>query len=53
MQLTDANNVELKASLQQFLLDLLRDAVETNMAPRENSVPLGHCCGHSGLVMIA
>jgi len=50
---TDADDIELEASLQQLLLDLLRDAVETNVASGEDSVPLGHRRGHGGLVTVA
>lgn len=35
--LTNANNVELKSTLQQLALNLRRDAVETNMAARGDS----------------
>jgi hypothetical protein len=50
---TDADNVELESSLQQLLLDLLRDAVETNMASREDSVSFRHRRGHDGLESVA
>ena len=53
MEPTDADDIELEASLQQLLLDLLRDAVETNVASGEDSVPLGHRRGHGGLVTVA
>lgn len=45
-KLTNANDIELETSLQQLLLDLGGDGVETNMAPWEHSVPLRHGCGH-------
>ena len=50
---TDTDDIELEPSLQQLLLDLLRDAVETNVASGEDGVPFGHRCGHGGLVMVA
>lgn len=43
---TNTDDIELKASLQQFLLDLLGNAVETNVASWEHSVPLRHRHGH-------
>lgn len=46
MQLTDADDIELEASLQQLLLDLLGDAVKTYVASWEDRVPLRHCHGH-------
>lgn len=46
MQPTDANDIELKASLEEFLLDLLSDAVKTNVASWEDGIPLRHCHGH-------
>ncbi len=47
-ELTDADDIELESSLQQLLLDLLRDAIKTNMASREDSIPLRHGHGHLG-----
>jgi len=38
----------LKTSLEEFLLDLLSDAVETNVASWEDGIPLRHCHGHDG-----
>lgn len=38
IQHTNADDVELKATLQQLLLDLRGDAVETNMASGEDCV---------------
>jgi len=49
--LTDADDVELEPSLQQLLLDLLCDAVETDVASGENGIPLHalrHCGRHRG-----
>lgn len=43
---TNTDDIELEASLEQLLLNLLGDAVETNVASREDSIPLGHCHGH-------
>ena len=50
-QRTNADNVELKSSLEQLLLDLRCDAVETNVASREHGVPLVHGHGHIGLAV--
>jgi len=44
--LTDADDIELKTSLQQLLLNLLGDTIETNMAPREDSIPWGRRRSH-------
>jgi hypothetical protein len=49
----DANHIELEASLQQLLFNLLSDAVKTNMASGENSVSLGHCGRHDGPPAVA
>ena len=43
---TDANDIELEASLQQLLLNLLGDAVETNVASGKDSIALRHCHSH-------
>ena len=47
-QLTNTNDVELETSLQQLLLYLRCDAVETDVAPREHSILLLHHlrCSH-------
>lgn len=45
---TNTDDVELETSLEELLLDLLGDAVETNMASREDSVSLIHCRSHIG-----
>lgn len=37
-RLTNANNIELKAPLQELLLDLGGDAVETNVALGEDAL---------------
>lgn len=48
--LTDTHDIKLKSTLQEFLLDLGGDAVETDMAAREDgarrSCNVG-CRGHS------
>jgi len=49
---TDADDVELKASFQQLLLDLLRDRIETNVAPWEHGVSLRHCHGHVAVQLV-
>lgn len=46
---TNADDVELETSLEQLLLDLRGDAVETDVASGENSIPLVHGRGHFGL----
>ncbi len=51
-QLTDTDDIELETSLQQLLLDLLGDAIKTNMASREDRVPLGHCHRHGARVAV-
>ena len=45
---TNADDIELEASLQQLLLDLLGDAVEADVASGEYGIPLIHCHGHLG-----
>lgn len=59
---TDADNVELEATLEEFLLDLRGDAVETDVALGEHALGLlrdgrhcgsemrvsGECCGSRG-----
>ena len=58
MEPTNANNIELKATLQQLPLDLSRDAVETDVALRINSLRLGRGswrrrrCGRHGAVRV-
>lgn len=49
---TDANDIELETSFQEFLLDLLGDTIETNVASWEDGVPLRHCHSHDGTVLI-
>ena len=49
---TNTDDIELETTLQQLLLDLLGDTVETNMAPRENRISLVHRHGHSRLQLI-
>ena len=48
MRPTNADDIELKTTLQQLLLDLRCDAVETDVAPGEHSILLRlhgcHCC---------
>jgi hypothetical protein len=44
---TNADDVELEAALQQLLLDLRSDAVETDMGLGEDGVG-GLCLGHCG-----
>lgn len=50
LQLTDTHNIELETTLQELLLDLRGDAVETDMAARKDgargSCDTG-CRGHS------
>ena len=41
---TDADDIELKASLQQLFLNLIRDAIKTNMAVGIHSRS-SHCFG--------
>jgi hypothetical protein len=43
---TDTDDIELKTPLQKLLLNLLGDAVETNVASGKDSIPLGHCHSH-------
>jgi hypothetical protein len=43
---TDADDIELEASLQELFLDLLGDAVETNVASGENRIALRHSHSH-------
>ena len=50
--LTNTDDVELKASLQQLLFDLLCDAVETNVTSGKYSIPLRHGRRHFGLLLI-
>ena len=38
MRLTDTDNIELETSLQQLPLDLVRDAVEADMALWEDGL---------------
>ena len=40
--LTDTDDVELEASLEQLLLDLLGDAIKPNMASGKDRIPLWH-----------
>lgn len=40
---TNADDIELEATLQKLLLDLRSDAVETDMASGEDCLSLGHC----------
>lgn len=52
-RLTDADDVELKAALQQLLLDLVGDAVEADVALGVHRRLLGlhcrrHCCSVVG-----
>ena len=44
-ELTNADDVELEATLQELLLDLRGDAVETDMAPGKDSIRVcrRHC----------
>ena len=46
-QLTDADDIELEAPLDAFLLDLLGDAVESDIAVRKDGLGLvgGSHCG--------
>jgi hypothetical protein len=54
VRLTNANNIELETALQELLLDLGGDAVETNVALREDALRglslglLGSGVGHVG-----
>lgn len=45
---TNADDIELETSLQKLLLDLRRDAIETDVASWENGIPLVHGHGHFG-----
>jgi hypothetical protein len=47
--LTNTDDVELKSTLQELLLNLLCDAIKANVTSWEDSVPLRHCHGHGGL----
>ena len=47
VQLTNADNVELKAALQELLLDLGSDAVETDVALGEDTLGGLRCLGGS------
>lgn len=40
---TNANNVELETTFQQLLLDLRSNAVETDVALREDGIRGSHC----------
>lgn len=44
--LTDADDIELEASLEQLLFDLLGDAIKPNMASGKDRIPLWHRHGH-------
>lgn len=44
---TNADDIELETTLQKLLLNLLCDAVESNVTSGEHGVPLRHCCGHN------
>ena len=48
VELTDANDIELKASFKKFLLNLHGDAVETDMASRKDGISLRHSGSHDG-----
>lgn len=52
LRLTNANNIELEAALQELLLDLGGDAVETDVALGEDALRrlwlLGSGVGHVG-----
>lgn len=50
-QRTDTNDIELKPSFEEFLFDLLGDAVKTNVASWEDGIPLGHCHGHNVMIL--
>ena len=45
---TDADDIELKAALQELLLNLRSDAVEADVTSGEDCVSLRHCHGHTG-----
>jgi hypothetical protein len=45
-ELTNTDDVELKPSLEQLLLDLLSDAIKPNVAPWEDCIALWHCHSH-------
>jgi hypothetical protein len=47
-RLTNADDIELETALQKLLLNLLCDAVESDMTSGEDGIPLRHCCGHDG-----
>ena len=47
-RLTDADDVELEASLEQLLFDLLGNAIKSNMASGKDSIPLWHRHCHLG-----
>jgi len=47
-KLTDADNIELETTLQQFALNLSCDAVETNVASGEDSVLRHGVCSSHG-----
>lgn len=48
MALTNTHDIELEATLQQLPFNLRSDAIETDMAPREDSRRGGTCSGHGG-----
>jgi hypothetical protein len=50
---TDTDDIELEASLQQLLLDLLSNAVETDMAPGKDRIALVHRHGHGGTQILS
>ena len=45
---TNADDIELKATLEQLSLDLVSDAVKTDMASREDGLLGGHAHGGHG-----